>query len=126
MIKGIGTDILKIIRMREILECGANPFVEKVYTSKEKEQAEMRCDPVLYYATHFAGKEAVIKCFGDVAGEVCFNEIEITDTDIGKPEVILLGKTRDLGESIGINSILVSLSYDDEYAQAFAIALYKA
>jgi len=122
MIKGIGTDILQIQRMREIMQYSAGSFVEKVYSRKEQEQAKMRSDLVVYYATRFAGKEAVIKCFGDAAEETCLNEIEILNASSGKPEVQLLGKTQELAKSMGIDTILISLSYDGEYALAFTMA----
>lgn len=122
MIKGIGTDILLIQRMREILQYSAASFIEKVFSREEQEQAKARSDSVVYYAMRFAGKEAVIKCFGDVAGETGLNEIEIRNARTGKPEVRLLGKTRKLAKSMGISTIQISLSYDGEYALAFAIA----
>ena len=122
MVKGIGTDILQIQRMREIMQYSAASFVKKVYSRKEQEQAKLRSDLVVYYATRFAGKEAVIKCFGDAASEVCLNEVEILNTKTGKPEVKLLGKTRELAQSVGIGTIQISLSYDGEYALAFALA----
>ena len=84
MIKGIGTDILQIQRVRDIIDVSESSFVKKVYSRKEQEQVKMRTDSVLYYAMRFAGKEAVIKCFGDAADEVYLNEIEILKYSIGK------------------------------------------
>lgn len=136
MILGIGTDILKIQRIRDIYKNEIDPFFEKVYTAKEREQAAGRPDPVLYYATRFAGKEAVFKCFGIEYGDVDYisdkfnidskdirlNEIEIIGAENGQPSVILSGSCRKIAESKGIKNIFITLSYDADYVLAFAVA----
>jgi holo-[acyl-carrier protein] synthase len=136
MILGIGTDILKIQRIRDNYENGVDSFIEKVYTDNEREQAAGRSDPVLYFATRFAGKEAVFKCFGieyntpDFATqnfninhkEIRLNEIEILGTEMAQPKVLLSGTCSEIAAIKGIKNIQISLSYDTDYAVAFAIA----
>ena len=58
MVVGIGTDILKIQRIRDGL-VGGESFLKKSFTEQERAQARTRSDPALFYATRFAGKEAV-------------------------------------------------------------------
>jgi len=121
MVIGVGTDILKIQRIRDGLG-GGEAFLKKSFTPREREQARQRSDPALFYATRFAGKEAVFKCFGVDGGDVRLNEIEILGSDTGQPQVSLLGKALDIAAQKGIRNIQISLSYDTEYAVAFALA----
>jgi phosphopantetheine--protein transferase-like protein len=122
MVIGIGTDILKIQRIRDGLGRGAESFLKKSFTSREREQATKRSDPALFYATRFAGKEAVFKCFGVSGDGIRLNDIEILGAETGAPEVALFGHTREIARQKGISNIRISLSYDGEYAVAFALA----
>lgn len=122
MILGIGTDILKIQRIRDMEKGSNDPFFIKTFTEKEREQALMRPDPMLYYATRFAGKEAVFKCLGIDGSDARLNEIEILGMHSGQPQVSLLGKLRETAPQKGIKNIQISLSYDTDYAVAFAMA----
>jgi phosphopantetheine--protein transferase-like protein len=121
MVIGIGTDILKIERIRNGLT-GGESFLNRSFTEKERELARQRSDPALFFATRFAGKEAVFKCFGVDGGDIRLNEIEILEADTGQPQVTLLGKILDIASQKGIRNVRISLSYDSEYAVAFALA----
>jgi holo-[acyl-carrier protein] synthase len=124
MVLGIGIDILNIQRMRDVLESDSDSgsFMNKVFTVKEQEQVSDHPDPVAYFATRFAGKEAVFKCFGIDGSGIKLNEIEIRGAETEQPQVTLLGKLREIAEKKGVNNIQISLSYDTDYAVAFAIA----
>lgn len=122
MILGIGTDILLIQRIRDIAGSNGDSFFKKTYTVKERDQASSRPDPLLYYATRFAGKEAVFKSIGLDGVEIRLDDIEILGNDYGRPQVELLGKLKSIASDKGIKNILISLSYDTDYAVAFAIA----
>ena len=118
---GVGTDILSIQRIRDILESDRESFVSRVFTVKEREQASENPDPVSYLATRFAGKEAVFKCFG-IHGNIRLSEIEILDAETGQPQVRLLGAFLGVAAEKGIREVQISLSYENEYAVAFALA----
>ncbi len=122
MIVGVGTDILKIQRIRDIYDDGSDPFFEKTYTEKEREQASVRPDPVLYFATRFAGKEAVFKTFGLHGHDIRLNEIEILGQETEQPKVFLSGRLGEIAEEKGVRNIQISLTYETEYAVAFAVA----
>lgn len=122
MVLGVGTDILRTRHIENCLAEEDRPFLEKVYTAVEREEAQGREVPLSYYATRFAGKEAVFKCFGEIPGEIRLNEIEILTHISGKPTVRLSGRSLAHAQSMGIQRIHLSLSYDGEYAVAFAVA----
>ena len=124
MVAGVGTDLLSIDRIRRAVEDPAvdSPFLVRTFTERERAEARLRPDPVLYFATRFAGKEAVFKCLGLDGGRVRLDEIEILNAENGQPFVVLTGEFRRKAELNGIADIHISLSHDTDYALAFAVA----
>lgn len=105
----IGTDILYIPRLKKMIDTTPS-FIKKVYTEKEIEIAQTFKNPLRFYASRFAGKEAIIKATN---GKYDFKEIEINKDIDGKPIPKIL-------TDLDIN-IELSLSFDNEYAIAFCI-----
>lgn len=120
----IGTDILKIDRIRIIEQENPSAF-RRIFTGNEIEQAEKRKSRhIQYYATRFAAKEAVYKSLNlPQESKVDLNEIEILNHENGRPYVTLYGNIKTTAMLLGIDKIDVSVSYEDEYAVATALAL---
>ncbi|EGD48107.1 holo-acyl-carrier-protein synthase [Ruminiclostridium papyrosolvens DSM 2782] len=125
MIIGIGTDILKISNIEHAVSDLSDPFIKKTFTLRELDLICSRQIPLYSFATRFAGKEAVFKTFSADGNAIRLNEIEILENEVGQPIVTLHGNAKNIAEQKSINSILISLSYDTEYAIAFATALSK-
>ena len=123
MLLGIGTDILPVGQLYPEYLQPSDPFVRQTYTWREVEEAQLREVPLYYFATRFAGKEAVFKALNRDAANVKLNEIEILSQPSGQPYVILHGKLKQEAEEAGIEKVLLSLSYDRDYAVAFAAAV---
>jgi len=122
---GVGTDILSIERIRACLD--SSSFVTKTFTEAEIALAASRADPACYYAKVFAGKEAVFKCFGLPADTLrSLTDIEVVDGEHQQPVVRLHGTLAAVAESREVREVLLSLSYDSEYAIAFAALAGKA
>ena len=121
MILGIGTDILNAHQLAESSLSPSDPFLKKTYTEREIAEAMTRLDTHSYYATRFAGKEAVFKAFGAHPDSIRLNEIEILGDDTGAPRVTLHGNARRTAESIGATHVHISLSYDLPFVIAFAV-----
>ena len=122
MIKGIGTDILSIQRIENILEADHDLFIKKVYTQNQVNQAQNRKNRTAFLADRFAGKEAVFRCLGVSGNCVRLNEIEILADEQGKPNVTLYHNAKKIADEKGISSIVISLSYETDYVVAFATA----
>ena len=120
MIHGIGTDILS--RARFGAPEADDPFIRRAYTEAERAEAASRSDPGRWYCTRFSGKEAVFKALGMDPDAALLNEIEILADAFGAPHVHLLGRMADFAEKAGITAIHVSLSWETDYAVAFAVA----
>ena len=122
MIKGIGTDLVYLDRLEGELGDPEGPFFRLVYTERERAEAAERPSPRYYYATRFAGKEAVFKCLGEFPGETRLGEIEILAGPRGEPRVTLRGALGEYAAARGVERVHLSLSYERDCALAFAVA----
>lgn len=124
MILGIGTDIIEIARIREMVERHGDHFVNRCYTTKEVEYAERHRDSAIRFAGRWAAKEAVVKVLGTgfVRG-ITFHDVEIISLHTGQPAVKLSGEAGRIANEMGIKEILVTISHAREYATATAIGL---
>jgi len=122
MIVGIGTDLLRIGRLVPFDELQQDPFYLKTFTQKEREMGKQRSNPTLFFTTRFAGKEAVFKCFKIDGNTIRLNDIEILNDETGAVYVTLYGQLKTIAEQKNIHFIELSLSYEEEYALAFAVA----
>jgi holo-[acyl-carrier protein] synthase len=114
VIAGIGTDILEIERMRAFLKLG-QPAVDRVFTRREQELANVREDRVPFYAGRFAAKEAAAKALGPPLG---WHEVEILADASGRPVAVLHGRAARAAEGA---RVLVSISHSRSHAVAVAI-----
>ena len=124
MIVGIGTDILLIDRISQVSYNLCDAFMQNTYTDDERKEAMAMDDPTLYFATRYAGKEAVVKALGCDEIKESFNQVEILSSSSSTTAacVTLYGEARSIAKSRNISGIMFSLSYDTDYAVSFAIA----
>lgn len=123
MLLGIGTDILNIATIKPLMDNLADPFFTKTFTADEMNLIYNREIPLYSIATRFAGKEAVFKCLSIHGDAIRLNEIEILENANGQPSVTLYGNAKILADQKGISQIFISLSYDSNYAVAYATAI---
>ena len=108
MIKGIGTDIVKISRIQKAMQ--QEKFLEKVFTLRELETSRQKVES---YAAAFAAKEALVKALGTGFRGIQFHDIEILHEENGKPYLCLYGKKEE--------KCHISLSHEKEYAIAMIV-----
>jgi len=84
MIYGIGIDIVKIERMKNVVEKWGNRFLERVFTEGEISYCYEKKEPFLSLAVRFAAKEALIKAVGSI-DSVSLRDIEVVNVETGKP-----------------------------------------
>lgn len=115
MIKGVGTDIIEIEKIKQ--HSAKKYFLDKVFTKNEIKYARSKKNKKAeHLATTFAAKEAIFKALG--TGWLNPQEIEIKRNKKSEPEVIFSGK---LKEKLKHNKIMISLSYSNSHAIAFAV-----
>lgn len=121
MIFGIGTDIIEVERIEKQLQKSYG-LREKLFTPGEIDYCETKRNKAQHYAARFAAKEAFLKAIGTGWRDgLQFNEIEVTNDDLGKPTLVLYGKTLDFVNSIQITNIQVSLSHIHDMVNAIVI-----
>ncbi len=121
MIKGIGTDIIEVSRMKNQIERDKG-FIDNIFTKKEIFYCENFKYKEQNYAGRFAAKEAFFKAIGTgCRNGLAFNHIEIINDDLGKPIIQLSGKTKGFIEQMNVKNIHLSISHTKEYATAIVI-----
>jgi len=121
MIAGLVIDTVDIERIVASISREAG-FREMIFSKKEIAYCEAKANKFECYAARFAAKEAFFKALGTGWLEgTQFNEVEITNNEIGKPELGFLGETKKTISSWGIDKILVSLSHTKISASAVVI-----
>jgi holo-[acyl-carrier protein] synthase len=123
MILGTGIDILEIPRLAAVLERHPESLLRRLLTERERRVAATRADALPYYAGRWAAKEAVVKALGVGVGSRCgFQDIEIDNDALGRPTVTLSGVGAETAASLGVAHIHLSISHEQHYACAMAIA----
>lgn len=108
MIKGIGTDILEISRMKKAIS--STHFVNRVFTKNEIEYATSKGIPEQTFTGIFCAKESIVKAYGTGFVDIALKDIEILHDDMGKPYS-------------NQENIFLSISHCKEYATATAILI---
>lgn len=121
MITGIGTDLIEVERVTGKIS-KEEGFRELVFTPGEIAYCEAKANKFQHYAARFAAKEAFLKAIGTgwISG-ISFNEIEIINSEDGKPSLKLIGATLKFLEARGIDKIWVSLSHLSNISSAVVI-----
>ena len=121
-IRGIGVDLAKIPRMRQVVARWQDRFLRRVFTEQEIAYCQRRHDPIPHLAARFAAKEAISKAFGTgIGAQLSWQDMEIRRKESGEPFVVLHGKGKVLFESRGAKQLHISLSHTEHYAAATAI-----
>lgn len=115
-IKGLGTDIVEIDRIRGSIERHGDHFLNRLFSQKELDYCYKFQDPAPHFAGRFAAKEAIAKALGTGFGEdLAWHDIEIVNDEKGKP-VVKLSECLDKR-----GKVLLSISHCVAYAMATAI-----
>ena len=123
MIFGTGLDIIEVDRIKNSIEKFSPKFEQRVFTSSEISYCKSQGDPAKHFAARFAVKEAVSKCLGTgITGALGFQDMEITNKGTGQPVLKMIGKGKELFQTLKLKSIHISISHDRTYAIAHAIA----
>ena len=112
---GIGIDICEVKRFDTYKE--DDHFLKKIFTEKEIDYCKKKRTASQNYAARFAVKEAFAKALGTgFRGGIAFSEIEVLKDNLGKPEIILHGKTKLEYEKLTLSKIHVSISHEKTHA----------
>ena len=117
---GTGIDLVQIDKIKKAVSRWNNRFISRIYTSREINYCRKKKYAHFHFAARFAAKEAVRKALEE---RMDWKEVEIVNNGLGKPEVNLRGKAREIGRKQGVNKIFLSISHDHDYALAQAMVV---
>ena len=102
MILGLGTDIIEIVRIGEMIERHGEIFLNRVYTEEEVKYCQRRKESNQHFAGRWAAKEAIMKALGTgfIRG-IRWQEVTVQSQKSGKPIVKLLGGASEYAEKNG-------------------------
>jgi holo-[acyl-carrier protein] synthase len=121
-VRGVGVDLVKIPRMREVIARWDERFLRRVFTEAEIAYCRARRDPVPHFAARFAAKEAGMKALGTgLRLGVKWRELEVLRDRGQAPRLVLHGRTREVGLARGGHHMLLALTHEGDYAMAQAL-----
>lgn len=119
MIVGLGTDLVAIARVEELLSRHGERFLGRVFTPTERAECLRRARPAVHLAARLAAKEAAMKALGTGWSlGVRWLDVEVQSSGDTPPRLRLDGVARTRADAQGVRQTLVSLSHDGGYALA--------
>ena len=121
-IAGIGTDIVRIQRIRDILQRHPEKFVKRILSPNECVEFHQCADRAAFLAKRFAAKEAASKALGTGIGKnAAFTDFSVAHHNSGQPYLQISGSARETMDKRGIQAAHISLSDESEHALAFVV-----
>jgi holo-[acyl-carrier protein] synthase len=121
---GIGVDIVEIARFASAMERSGQRFLDRLFLPSEQAYCSPQREPARCYAARFAAKEAVAKALGTgIGAELGWRDIEICRRENGAPFVVLGGTGAETAKTLGVSTVLLSISHSEHYAVANAVCI---
>ena len=118
MIIGTGIDIVKNQRIERLINKYGKRFLNKIYLASEIKYCSKQANFAASYAARFAAKESVLKALGTGMRNNSWQDIEIINTKLGKPEVKLYNKTAEQASKLNVKTIFLSISHEKDFSIA--------
>jgi holo-[acyl-carrier protein] synthase len=126
MILGIGSDLVDIRRIEQVIGRHGDRFLDRVFTPIERTKAQRRANPSATYAKRFAAKEACAKALGTgMRSGVFWRDMGVVNLASGQPTLKLTRGALDRLKAITPpgTEARIHLTIADEWpiAQAFVV-----
>ncbi|MBA2133067.1 holo-ACP synthase [Capillibacterium thermochitinicola] len=118
MIKGIGTDIVEISRIANLMARRGETFLRRVFTPEELANCGRAAHRL---AGRFAAKEAFFKALGTGFRGFKWHEVEVHNDELGAPYFSFSPRLRDYLLAQGVGKTHLSIAHSREYAVAQVI-----
>ncbi len=117
----IGTDIVEISRIRDLIKSHPKRFIQRTFSPKEQDYCQSKANISMHFAGRFAAKEAIKKALmtSGFNEPIAWLDMEILASEIGAPVVYL---NRSKFQSLECK---VSISHTVQTAIAFSILQKK-
>ena len=119
-----GTDLVQIERFERAMSRQGERFLSRLFTARELAQCQGKSASL---AARFAAKEAIAKALGTGIGphQIAWTDLEIVRQDSGQPTVELHAAAARFYAALGGQSIAISLTHEQNLAQAFCVLLIQ-
>lgn len=122
MIIGVGMDMVQIERLGLAIERQGRRFINRIYTEGERAFCVAHADPLPYYASRFAAKEAAAKALGTgITGGIHWTDIEVVRVRPDPPSLVLRGLAKVRFDAMGATRIWLTMSHTADFAIAQVI-----
>lgn len=92
MILGIGSDLIDIRRIEQMIERYGDRFLDRIFTEVERRKCDRRANRAASYARRFAAKEACAKALGTgLRHGVFWRDLGVDNRPSGQPCMQLTG-----------------------------------
>jgi holo-[acyl-carrier protein] synthase len=92
MILGIGSDMIDIRRIEQVIERFGDRFLDRIFTDAERRKCDRRANRSASYARRFAAKEACSKALGTgFRNGVFWRDLGVVNLASGRPCMRLTG-----------------------------------
>ena len=113
---GIGVDIERVDRFKEVDTVNRSAFLKKIFTADEVEYCFSMSLPAQHLAAKFAGKEAVVKALASLGRTgLGYSDIEILNDKSGVPGASI--------RKAGHDNLQIQLSLSHSRDDAVAVAV---
>ena len=117
MILGTGIDLLKVSRVKKILDKYGDIFLKKVFSEDEIKKNKKIIFKANKLAKSFATKEAFVKALGTgFTKEISFKDISLKNEKNGKPFINLSNRVQKYikKKTPNVYKIIINVSISDE------------
>jgi holo-[acyl-carrier protein] synthase len=119
----VGVDLAEVSEVQRSIDLFGQRYLNRIFTPREQAQSAESSDPTPHLAARFAAKEATIKVLSVDDAIPPWTSMELKREPSGGPTLHLTGAAARLAFEKRIDSLLVSLSHENDMAIAVVIAL---
>ena len=121
-ILGLGTDIVSILRIADLLQKHGDRFLKRCFLPGEIAWAQSRgLGMTASLAGRWAAKEAFLKALGRSVGHIPYGDIEVERSSEGPISLRLHGRAAEALQQLGAVTCLVTISHEREFATATVV-----
>ena len=119
----VGVDLAEVSEVQRSIELFGAQYLDRIFTPGEQAQSAESSDPTPHLAARFAAKEATIKVLSVEDAIPPWTSMEVKREPSGDSTLHLTGTAARFASENGIDSLLVSLSHENDMAIAVVVAL---
>jgi holo-[acyl-carrier protein] synthase len=119
-IRGIGTDIVAVDRVRELLNRHGDRFLARCFQSQERARIQAKQGPAreAMVAGRWAAKEAFLKALGGSIAHIPYQDIAVSSAEAGAPLLSVTGLAAETLNRCGGRILHLTISHERQFAVA--------